>query len=1160
MALRPAVRILGSLELDGADGPIRVGASKQRALLALLVIRAGTPVHRDVLVDSLWDGTEPDSAVNAVQNYVLRLRRALAEVGGLEILTEPQGYRLTVQAGVLDAAVAAELIERGRSAAGAGELERARPLLLSALELWRGPSLMEFADRDFAAAEAARLDELRQSTEEELVDIELALGRPRRAVSMLERMVTTQPLREHRWEQWMLGLYRVGRQADALDAFRRVSKILSEELGVDPGPALLQLRDQILRHDPTLEVAGPSAGDRSPASKPPAAPAFFGRSEEFAVLAERYKSAASGTGGLIVVVGEPGIGKTSLLRRFIDSARAKGALVISGRCLDGGWVPPYHPFAEIIEKWISTTKPDDLLGEIATTVEALGPLVPRVHGLAGHGPRDRLGPDEERLRLLDGFARFLITLARHRPVVVVVDDLHWADASTALMLRHAARSATGQRVLLVGAYRSGEAPALLIDTLGAMRTETDLRTLRLRGLPKADMRDLLSARARIPLSEELVVEITSETGGNPFFAREVIQHLIEEGAVQPDAEGKLVRYGTGDLVPEGVRQVLARRRGRLAEDANRLLDAASGFEGPFRFGIVSTVSGLNETAALAAIDQVMAAGLVEPDATPERYQFQHALIRHAVSAELNPSRRLRLHRRLAEALAEARAHDPDGVAAAEVAAQYYASAALPGADAGVAAAVEAADEAEAATAHTEAAAFLEMACEMLPGGDQRLLPLRARLGLELAWAQRFDEAVTVAGSAAEALAAGEGADRASSYLADVTAALTAADSAPHAWPLAVQGLRFIGDRRDRAWALLTLHDLDRRDAEDPDFPGIVLDDPRRRQALRVVLDTGGVGDRVDLARFAAAAVYGRRDLIPAESAQDPTVRLFLLGDYAGALPVLEERARAAHRLGQLALEGYCRGSVARCHIALGNFELGQAGLAEERRIAARIGRGLWGWQRLQLTGTLDALAHGLDSGWEGLLEQITGVFGPSNPASRRLEATAAAGAAKAAAHLGHEDDARQWLELTLPAIEQAPAWAMNFLRVLCDAVETVWLLRGHPSQRRLEDAVRTKALAADFRFPMMDARLALARLCALDGRSDEAQTWFAAARGALDEEGSRPLRAIVDFDEAEMLRQVGALDAARELHTAALRQFEALGMIGWVTRARQVVVRSHERG
>jgi hypothetical protein len=359
--------------------------------------------------------------------------------------------------------------------------------------------------------------------------------------------------------------------------------------------------------------------------------------------------------------------------------------------------------------------------------------------------------------------------------------------------------------------------------------------------------------------------------------------------------------------------------------------------------------------------------------------------------------------------------------------------------------------------------------------------------------------------------------------------------------------------------MLVLHDVDRREAEDPQFPGVVLDSTERREALRVLLDTGGVGDRVDLARFAVAAVYGRRDRIPDDAAQDPTVRLFLLGDYTGALPLFEERARTAHARGQLALEGYCRGSAARCHIALGDLDAGQAGLAEERRISARIGRGLWGWQRLQLTGTLDGLAHALDSGWEDQLTHISEVFGPRNPAGRRIEASAAAAAAKAAARLGRREEALHWLDKTLPAVRRAPAWEMNFLRTLCDAVETVWLLGGHPSRDMLEDAVRTKALTADFRFPMMDARLAQARLCGLDGRYTEAQQWFAAARTVLEAQRARPLRAIVDFDQALVCLQAGALGDAARLRVAALRQFEELGMAGWVTRAGQLRVRTQKR-
>jgi hypothetical protein len=160
---------------------------------------------------------------------------------------------------------------------------------------------------------------------------------------------------------------------------------------------------------------------------------------------------------------------------------------------------------------------------------------------------------------------------------------------------------------------------------------------------------------------------------------------------------------------------------------------------------------------------------------------------------------------------------------------------------------------------------------------------------------------------------------------------------------------------------------------------------------------------------------------------------------------------------------------------------------------------------------------------------------------------------------GREEEALRWLEQALPALRRTPAWAMNYLRTLCDAVETVWLLGGHPCRDLLEDAVRTKALAADFRFPMMDARLALARLCSLDGRHAEARQSFAAARTVLEAEQARPLRAIVDFDEAVMSLRIGALGDARGLRQAALGQFEALGMVGWAARAGQIRVRAQDR-
>src|SRR5262249_19296801 len=255
--------------------------------------------------------------------------------------------------------------------------------------------------------------------------------------------------------------------------------------------------------------------------------------------------------------------------------------------------------------------------------------------------------------------------------------------------------------------------------------------------------------------------------------------------------------------------------------------------------------------ALWALDELLAAGMVRPGAAPERYEFGHALVRHAVYDDLNPSRQARLHRRLAHGLEAARARVPGCTDPAEIVAQYARSTALPGAEAGVAAAIEAAGLAQAAGAHEAAVAFLTTAAHLAGPDDERLTTVRGRLALAVAWALRFDEAVAAARDAAERIAP---AHAAADYLAEVTAALGAAGSSAHAWQLAPAGLAYAGSSRNEAWAALTLLDLDRREAADPDHVGLPLHQPRRRQALAVLYRSSrAVSSSVDLARYAVAA-------------------------------------------------------------------------------------------------------------------------------------------------------------------------------------------------------------------------------------------------------------------------------------------------------------------
>jgi DNA-binding SARP family transcriptional activator len=1140
-----ALRILGPVEVIGPAGPVRLGAAKERCLLAVLALRLGEAVGQDELAEALWGEHAPRSATNALQNYVLRLRRALRAADAVQIVTDPAGYRLETPADVVDARLAERLIAEGREATTAGDPASAARLLREALALWRGRALAEFSDQPFAQAEAARLEELREAAREDLVDAELALGHHHDLVGELEAMVTSHPLRERRWGQLLLARYRDGRQAEALDGFRALRRALRDELGVDPSPELQDLHDQILHQAPALAWRPP---ERAPIVS--GAPCY-GRDDELGRMLATYDAAAAGAAKVVTVLGEAGIGKTRLLQEFAASARRRGALVLSGRCLEGDWVPAYQAFAEAITAYATQVDPPRLRADLGPAAGPLARLAPGLRELLRELPTpEPLQPDEERQRLLDAVARLLAGLSRHGPVVLVLDDLQWADTSTLVMLRHVARLLRGQRLLLIGAYRTGEVGPELVDALGALRTETEVTAVQLHGLSADALRHVLSALAAAPVSDVLAGAIEQETRGNPFFAREVLRHLLETQAIQPDAEGALQAVLPLEAVPEGLRDVLARRRARLTPGANRLLDVATGFDGPFPFAVAAEVAELEDPAGLAALDEILDAGLVEPDVAPERYQFAHALIRHAVYATLNPSRRARLHRQLAHALEAARAASPARINPAEVAAQYHRSLALPGAEAGVAPALEAAEQALAASAHAEAASFLAMACELAPPGDQRLPRLQARRGLTLAWSLRFDDAVEIAREAAEQLAASEGRAAAAGYLADLTSALNSAGSAGHAWQLAPQGLAYAGRRHDTVWATLALLDLDRREAAEPEYPGIVMDVPERQEALRVLHRAGALTGRVDLLRYAVSAIYGSRERIPPDVGDDSTVRLFVLGDYAGALPRFVAEAAEANHRGQLAREAYCHGCVARCWIALGRLEAGRAALAEARTLAQRIAADAWGWQLLHaVVGPTHALALATDEDWEEVLRLVASVSGTRSQALRWAQSSFDAGTAIAQARLGRPDRALELVSRVVPALQRASPWALNFLRTACDATETLWLLERQDHLPVIEAALRDKALPADFRWPMVDARLAVARLCALDGRHEEASRWFAEARATLDAQGARPLRAIVDFDEALMYRRAGRPDAAQPLLEAAVDQFARLKMTGWLRRA-----------
>ena len=344
-------RILGPLEVVRDDESLVLGAAQQRALLAVLVLHYGETVSTDRLIDALWGECAPRSAAKTVQMYVSHLRKALGT--GL-IVTQGRGYRLAVEPGQVDVGRFEALCGEAGRAFAEGDRPRARELLRSALGLWRGEPLADFAYEPFAQAAIVRLQEGRLAALEDRIEADLACGSDGELVPELELLVASNPLQERLRGQLMLALYRAGRQADALTVYRQTSVLLRDEFGLEPGRALQELERSILEHDPSLDSV-PGAITTTSADLPGVCPfkglacfdradaAYFcGRERLVSDLVARLVEST-----LVGILGPSGIGKSSLLRAGVLPALSAGVLPGSA-----GWRqvllrPGEHPDVEL---------------------------------------------------------------------------------------------------------------------------------------------------------------------------------------------------------------------------------------------------------------------------------------------------------------------------------------------------------------------------------------------------------------------------------------------------------------------------------------------------------------------------------------------------------------------------------------------------------------------------------------------------------------------------------------------------------------------------------------------------------------------------------------------------------------------------------------------
>jgi DNA-binding CsgD family transcriptional regulator/Tfp pilus assembly protein PilF len=364
-------------------------------------------------------------------------------------------------------------------------------------------------------------------------------------------------------------------------------------------------------------------------------------------LRQALEDALSGQGRLFLLAGDPGIGKTRTAQELARSAAESGMLPTWGRCYDGEGAPPYWPWIQVLRAFLRQTGPEQLSLLVGPGAADIGELVPEVREkLPELGPPAPLEPDQARFRLFDSIGRFFKNVARDQPLMLILDDLHWADRPSLMLLEFLSQELAESPVIIVGTYRDiavtrGDP---LHQTLGNIHRQPSFRRLALPGLSQPEVEELLAVAASVIPSPQMVEAIHLKTEGNPLFVGEIMRML--------DREGLLGGAARSFSIPQGVRETIGRRLASLSQLCYQSLVTASVIGREFDFSLLgSVIPGTTEEQLLLVIDEAREARLIEEiSGVEERYQFSHALIQDTFFQELSVSRRVRLHARVGETL------------------------------------------------------------------------------------------------------------------------------------------------------------------------------------------------------------------------------------------------------------------------------------------------------------------------------------------------------------------------------------------------------------------------------------------------------------------------------------------------------------------------------
>lgn len=609
------IRLLGDLEVDAGVAGAAVPAGRPaRRLLGWLAACAGEHARADVAA-RLWpDGLESSARAN-LRTALSELRAALGPAA-VHLVATRDTVGLRGQDLWVDVRAFSELLTAGR--------------LADAVALCRG-EVLEGLDEEWVLDLRSRHAADRAEAVIALARAEREAGDAPAALIWARRLAAWDPLDEAAERELMLALAAAGDRGAALRSFADFSRRLARELRVAPSAPTRDLATRLRREELGSAAAAPGAPlpERLDALR---GEPIVGRQAAAARLHETFARARTGERCVALVTGEAGIGKTRLLAEFAHAVQRAGAIVLYGRCEEEP-ATPYQPFAEALAPLALPDVLADGSGELA----------------AGRPGEPATDPASFRAGRFDAVAGWLEELAARQPLVLALDDLHWADRPTLLLMRHLATRPQRVPLLLLGSARDVELRPghPLTEALAEIRRDRPVVRVALHGLDDAAVAGVVEALTGARPGPAATHALRERTGGNPFFVRELAQHGGHGG------------HGRDASLPDAVRDVVAARAGRLPQPARRLLELAAVTGSEFDAGLVQAGTGEPEETVLDALDDALRAGLLMELAEAGRLAFAHAIVRDALIGQLSAARRAYLHRRIAELLVERAASAPE---------------------------------------------------------------------------------------------------------------------------------------------------------------------------------------------------------------------------------------------------------------------------------------------------------------------------------------------------------------------------------------------------------------------------------------------------------------------------------------------------------------------